>query len=168
MTAGSPSAGKLHWEDFIAGAVADYGPYLVTREEVIEFASQFDPQPMHLDEEAARHSMLNGLAASGFHTCGILMRLITDGFVNKSASLGSPGVDDIKWRAPVRPGDELRVRTTITETRASNSRPGMGFVKFRFEVLNAQDTCVMTLVSSLMVRRRQPGAAPAPATGTEG
>jgi len=149
----------LHWEDFEPGAVSVYGPYLVTREEIIEFASQFDPQPMHVDEEAARDSMLNGLGASGFHTCSILMRLVTDGFVNKCASQGAPGVDEVKWRAPVRPGDELRVSATITETRVSNSRPDMGFVKFRFEMLNAQDTCVMTLISSLMVGRRPPGAA---------
>jgi acyl dehydratase len=166
MTAEMNSAVTLYWEDFAVGSVAEYGPYLVTKEEIIEFARQFDPQPMHLDEEAARHSMLHGLGASGFHSCGILMRLITDGFVNKSASLGSPGVDEVKWRAPVRPGDELRVRATIIETRASNSRPDIGFVKFRFEMLNASDTCVMTLVTSQIVRRRNPGATPA--AGMEG
>jgi acyl dehydratase len=162
------SADKLHWEDFAPGRVDEYGPRLVTREEIVEFASQFDPQPMHLDEEAARHSMLKGLGASGFHSCSILMRLIADGFVNRSASMGAPGVDEVKWRAPVRPGDRLRVRATVTETRASNSRPDMGFVKFHFEMLNAEDTCVMTLVSSLMIGRRRPGAPLASNAKTEG
>ena len=168
MTTDMNSAGTLYWEDFAAGSVAEYGPYLLAKEEIIDFARQFDPQPMHLDEEAARHSMLKGLGASGFHTCGILMRLIADGFVNKCASQGSPGVDEVKWRAPVRPGDELRVRATITETRVSNSRPDMGFVKFRFEMLNASETCVMTLVSSLMVGCRSRSAATGNATRSGG
>jgi acyl dehydratase len=151
------SSGKLHFEDFTPGLFGEFGPYRVSKEEIVDFARQFDPQPMHLDEDAARHSMLGGLGASGFHSCSILMRLIADGFVNNSASHGAPGVDEVKWRAPVKPGDELRVRATVTDTRISSSRPGMGFVKFRFEMFNADDTCVMTLVSSLMIGRRAPG-----------
>jgi acyl dehydratase len=154
------AAVESYWEDFAPGSVAEYGPYLVTKEEIIDFATQFDPQPMHLDEEAARHSMLHGLGASGFHSCCILMRLIIDGFVNKSVSLGSPGVDEVKWRAPVRPGDELRVRATIIETRPSSSRPDVGFVKYHCEMLNADDASLMTLVTSQIVRRRHPETAP--------
>ena len=143
-----------HWEDFVAGSVAHYGPRLITREEIVAFAAQFDPQPMHLDEEAARATMLGGLAASGWHTCCIQMRMIADGFVNSSMSMGAPGVEAVKWLKPVRPGDSLTVRATVLETRASNSRPGMGFAKMLFETLNQSGECVMTLISTTMLARR--------------
>jgi acyl dehydratase len=145
---------SLHWEDFATGSVALYGPRLITREEIIAFASEFDPQPMHLDEEAARAGMLGGLAASGWHSCAILMRMIADGFVLDSHSLGSPGVEEVQWLRPVRPGDRLTVRSTVLETRASRSRPQMGLVKFRFELLDQHGATMMTLVSTLMVARR--------------
>ena len=147
---------KLYWEDFVAGGVAEYGPRLVTRDEIVAFAAEFDPQPMHLDEEAARATMLGGLAASGWHSCVLQMRMIADGFVLASASMGSPGVEEVRWRAPVRPGDRLTVRSTVLETRASNSRPGMGLIKFQFDMLNQSGTCVMTSVSTMMIGRRPP------------
>ena len=96
--------GKLYFEDFQPGAVNEYGPRLVSREEIIAFAAEFDPQPMHLDEEAARASMLGGLAASGWHTCCMMMRMVADGFVLNSASMGAPGIDEVRWLAPLRPG----------------------------------------------------------------
>jgi acyl dehydratase len=147
-------ASKLHFEDFTQGRVAEYGPRLVTREQIVAFATEFDPQPFHLDEQAARATMFDGLAASGWHNCALLMRIISDGFILGSSFLGSPGVDDVRWFAPVRPDDRLTVRATVLETRSSTSRPELGFVKFMFEMFNAAGDRLMTLTSSLMFGRR--------------
>jgi acyl dehydratase len=152
---------KLHWEDFSPGRVFQHGPRLVTREEIIGFAAEFDPQPMHLDEAAARATLLGGLSASGWHSCCILMRMCTDSFVLNSASMGAPGVDEVKWLLPIRPGDALTLRATVLETRASNSRPDMGFVRFMFELLNQASERAMTLTTSLMMSRRTGGSRPA-------
>jgi acyl dehydratase len=151
---------KLHWEDFQPGAVAIYGPRLVTREEIVAFAAEFDPQPMHLDEAAASATLLGGLAASGWHSCCLLMRIIADGFVLDANSLGAPGVDEVRWLKPLRPGTQIRVRATVLDKRVSNSRPEMGFVKLRYEMLDEQDTVLTTLVSSMMMACREPGAPP--------
>ncbi|HET7803857.1 MAG TPA: MaoC family dehydratase [Pseudolabrys sp.] len=148
---------KRHWEDFRPGSVAIYGPRRVTREEIVAFAAEFDPQPMHLDETAAAATLLGGLAASGWHSCCLLMRIIADGFINDSNSMGAPGVDEVRWLKPLRPGSQVRVRMTVLETRASNSRPGIGFVKCLFEMLDEQDTVLTMLTSSLMIRRREAG-----------
>ena len=144
----------LHWEDFVVGSVARYGPRTITREEILAFAAEFDPQPMHADEEAARATMLGGLVASGWHTCALSMRMMADGFVLKSASMGSPGVEEVRWLKPVRPGDSLTLRATVVQMRPSGSRPGMGFIKLHYEMLDASDDCVMTLVSTAMIARR--------------
>src|SRR5690348_4459796 len=112
---------KLYFEDFKPGSVTEYGPRLVTREEIVAFAAEFDPQPMHLDEEAARVSMLGGLAASGWHTCCLLMRMAADGFILNSASMGAPGVDEVKWLRPLRPGTRVTLRVNVLESRVSNS-----------------------------------------------
>jgi acyl dehydratase len=148
---------KLHWEDFEPGAVALYGPRLVTREEIVAFAAEFDPQPMHLDEAAASATLLGGLAASGWHSCCLLMRMMADAFILNSASMGAPGVDEVNWHRPLRPGTRIRLRTTVLESRASNSRPTAGLVKFRFEMLDEVDAVIMTQVNTLMLGRRQPG-----------
>jgi acyl dehydratase len=148
----------LYWEDFVEGSVADYGPRLVTREEIVAFAAEFDPQPMHLDEDAARATMLGGLSASGWHVCTLLQRMIVDGFIQNSPSMGAPGVDEVKWLKPVRPGDRLTVRANVLEKRASRTRPEMGFVGFLFEVTNQAGEVVMTLASTLMVARRNSDA----------
>ncbi len=148
----------LHWEDFTPGSVREYGPRTVTREEIIAFAAQFDPQPMHLDDGAARGTLLGGLAASGWHTCAIWMRMIADGFILNSASMGGPGVEEVKWLLPVRPGDRLTTRATVLEARVSKSRPEMGLVKFLFEVLNQHGACVMTVTPTIMQGRRDAGA----------
>jgi acyl dehydratase len=153
-------ATKLHWEDFQPGAVAVYGPRLVTREEIVAFAAEFDPQPMHLDEAAAAATMLGGLGASGWHVCCLLMRIITDGFVLNSSSMGAPGVEEVRWLRPLRPGMRIRVRSTVLETRASNSRPEMGLVKIHHEVLDEGDAVLTTLTSTAMLGRRQPGTRP--------
>src|SRR5260370_1306664 len=104
------SVPKLYWEDFAEGSAAEYGPRLVTREEIVAFAAEFDPQPMHLDEDAARSTLLGGLAASGWHTCVLFNRLLVDGLINNAHAMGAPGVDEVKWLKPVRPGDRLVVR----------------------------------------------------------
>jgi acyl dehydratase len=150
---------KYYFEDFSADWVAEYGPRRVTREEITAFAAQFDPQPMHLDEEAARHTMLGGLAASGWHTCCIMMRMIADGLLLDTASMGAPGVDEVKWLRPVRPGDSLTVRGRVQSARASQSKPDRGFVSFLWEVVNDRGEKVMTLTCPQMVLRRHPGAA---------
>jgi acyl dehydratase len=145
---------KLYFEDFKPGTVTDYGPRLVTREEIVAFAAEFDPQPMHLDEDAARSSMLGGLAASGWHTCCLMMRMAADGFVLNSSSMGAPGVDEVKWLKPLRPGIRITLRTTILDTRASNSRPEMGLVKVRMEVLDDERAPLMVLITSMIMGRR--------------
>jgi len=152
---------KLYFEDFAAGQVAEYGPKLVTAEEIKAFAAEFDPQPMHLDEEAARHTLVGGLCASGWHTCCVMMRILADGFLLNSSSMGAPGVDEIRWLAPVRPGDRLTVRATVVETKPSRSRADLGFVRMSFEVLNGAGTCVMRTGTSLMFGRRQAASASA-------
>ena len=160
MARGNSSRGtavpKLFWEDFIAGQVTEYGTYEVTAEEIKAFAAEFDPQPMHLDEEAARAGMMGGLCASGWHTCAMMMRIIADGFVLESSSMGATGCEEVKWLAPVRPGDRLRVRMHVIDKRASQSRPEMGFVNARLDVLNAAGVCVMTLTPHFMLGRRPP------------
>ena len=150
---------KLYWEDFKQGAVTEYGPRLVTREEIVAFASEFDPQPMHLDETAGRVTLLGGLGASGWHICCLMMRMVCDGFVLNSSSMGSPGVEEVRWLAPMRPNTQIRVRTTVLETRESKSRPEMGLAKMLFEVLDEAGICLMTLRSTQLLGRRQPGAA---------
>jgi len=159
MTEVSVLMPKLYWEDFQLGAVAVYGPRLVTREEIVAFAAEFDPQPMHLDEAAASATMLGGLAASGWHICCLLMRMLTDGFVLNSSSMGAPGVEEVRWLKPLRPGTRIRVRSTVLETRASKSRPDMGLVKMLHEMLDEADTVLATLTSTAMMGRK-PGARP--------
>ena len=149
---------KLHWEDFSPGRVFEHGPRIVTREEIVAFAAEFDPQPMHLDEEAARASMLGGLSASGWHICGILMRMSTEAYVLNSTSLGAPGVEEVRWLVPVRPGDALTFRATVLETRASNSRPDMGLVRLSFELFNQHAVRVSSLATTMMMGRRSPGS----------
>jgi acyl dehydratase len=145
---------QSHWEDFSLGSVSEFGPRLVTRDEIVEFAAAFDPQPMHLDEAAARASMLGSLAASGWHGCCLLMRMISDEFLSQSHFLGAPGVDEVRWLKPLRAGESIRVRATVLETRASRSRPQLGFVKFLFELLDSSGAVVMTLTVSPMFARR--------------
>ncbi len=150
---------KLYWEDFQPGQVAIYGPRLVTREEIVAFAAEFDPQPMHLDEAAASATLLGGLGASGWHSCCLLMRMIADGFVLNSSSMGAPGVEEVRWLKPLRPGTNIRVRVTVLETRPSQSRPDMGLTGFRYEILDEADNCLTTMVSTAMLGRREPGVA---------
>jgi acyl dehydratase len=145
---------RLAFEDFQVGHFATYGPRHVSREELIAFAAVYDPQPMHLDEEAARQSMLKGLSGSGWHMCALAMRMQVDGFMNNSKSAGGLGVDEVKWLAPLRPGDDLTLTVHIENVRTSNSRPDLGIVKFRSEMLNAAGQRLMTVVTNGLFRRR--------------
>jgi acyl dehydratase len=146
---------KLHWEDFEQGAVAIYGPRLVTREEIVAFAAEFDPQPMHLDEAAAANTLLGGLGGSGWHSCALLMRMICDGFILNSTSMGSPGVEEVRWLKPLRPGTHIRLRSTVMDRRESKSKRDMGLVKFFFEIIDDSDTPLTTLTTTLMFGRRE-------------
>ncbi len=150
---------KYYWEDFAAGTVREFGNKLVTREEVIRFASEFDPQPFHLsDEAAAAHPLFGRLAASGWHTCSMVMRMMCDGYLLDSASLGSPGLENIKWLRPVYPGDVLHVRSTVAEARPMNSKPHVGLVRTNWEVFarrpSGEDDLVLTMEGWGMFRRR--------------
>jgi acyl dehydratase len=144
----------LSFEDFPPGHFGTFGPRRVTREEVLAFAAEFDPQPMHLDEEAASRSMLKGLSASGWHLCSIMMRMMFDGFIGRTASLGSPGVNELRWMAPLRPGDDITLDVDVAEARVSKSRPETGIVTFRGVVRNAAGQELCEMVSPIIVRRR--------------
>jgi acyl dehydratase len=144
----------LYWDDFTPGRVFEYGPRRLPRAEMVAFAAEFDPQPMHLDEEAARATMLGELCASGWYACSILMRMCFDAFLFDARSMGAPGVDEVKWLLPIYPDDEVRLRATVIGARISNSRPEMGFVRFQFELLNRLGQPAMTLTTSLMIGRR--------------
>lgn len=145
---------SIYLDDFHPGAVRETGPCLVTREEIIDFATRYDPQPFHVDEAAARETMFGGLISSGWMTIGIAMRLYVDSFLHEAASLGSPGVDQIRWVQPVRPGDTLRLRTTVREVKPSQSKPDRGIVFTHWEVLNQKDEVVLTMEGMGMFRRR--------------
>jgi len=149
---------KLHWEDFTIGDVAVYGPRLVTREEIVAFAAEFDPQPAHLDEAAAAASPHDGLAASGWQSCALMMRMICDGFVLASASMGAPGVEEVQWLGPLRPGTQVRLRTTVLDTRSSKSRPEMGLTRIRYDLVDEADAVITTMTSTMMMGRRAGGA----------
>ncbi len=148
---------KLYFEDFKPGLIGTFGPHHVSREDIIAFATEFDPQPMHLDEEAAKRSMLNGLSGSGWHMCALLMRICSDGVIHRIASAGAPGVDEVKWLSPMRPGDDLTVDVEVVSTRESKSRPDVGFVNITNIVRNASGVTLMTAALPLMILRRIPG-----------
>jgi acyl dehydratase len=149
----------LTFEDFKPGHFGTFGPRRVTREEMLAFAAEFDPQPMHLDEEAARQSMLKGLSGSGWHLGSIMMRMMVDGFIGRTASMGSPGVNELRWLAPLRPGDDLMLDVDVTEARISRSRPDTGIVMFQAAVRNAAGQVLCEWVSPILVRRRGEAAA---------
>jgi len=146
---------KLHWEDFRIGDVAVYGPRLVTREEIVAFAAEFDPQPAHLDEAAAAATLHRGLAGSDWHSCALMMRMMADGFLLDSSSMGAPGVEEVRWLSPLRPGTRVHLRTTVLDTRSSKSRPEMGIVKSLWEVFNQDGDLVMTMEGYGMFTRRK-------------
>ena len=133
-----------YFEDYIPGTVFEYGEIRVDEAEILEFARRFDPQDMHVDPEAAKRGRFGGLVASGWHTAAMMMRLVVENFLPKEASLASPGIDELRWLRPVRPGDVLRVRVTVLEATRSRSRPDRGVVRTLMEVLNQDGEVVMS------------------------
>ena len=143
-----------YFEDFEVGKTIEVGSRTVTEEEIISFAKQFDPQPFHIDPDAAALSMYGGIIASGWHTCAMIMRLMVDGFLSSAASLGSPGVDEIRWLKPVRGGDTLTVTTTALESRPSTSKADRGVVVTMWQAKNQHGELVATVKGMGMFRRR--------------
>jgi acyl dehydratase len=150
----SRPVGDRYFEDYVPGSVYEYGWVTVTEPEILEFAGRFDPQPMHVDPLAAARGPFGGLIASGWHTGAILMRLYADHYLSSVASIASPGVDELRWPAPVRPGDRLRLRVTILEARRSRTKPDRGLVRTRAEMLNQRDEVVLSLLAMNLLRRR--------------
>jgi acyl dehydratase len=147
-----------YFEDIEVGRTASFGSYAVTREEVMDFAAKYDPQPFHLSDEAAAQTHFGRLSASGWHTCAMVMSMVVANLKeNQQAGLGSPGIDELKWVKPVYPGDTLRCETEILEKRVSASRPEMGIFKSRMRVFNQDDVMVMTFVSNGLVATRPAG-----------
>lgn len=145
----------IYLEDIQVGAKRSFGRYQVTREEVIEFASKYDPQPFHLDDAAAAKTHFGRIAASGWHTCAMTMRMMVEGMDEiGGAGLGSPGWDELRWLRPVYPGDVLRLETEVTEVRPSRSKPEIGSVHSNIGVFNQDDQPVMTVKSIGLMRRR--------------
>jgi acyl dehydratase len=148
-------ADKLYYEDFTQGRSFELGPRLVTAEEIIEFATEFDPQPMHLSEEAGKASILGGLSASGWHTSSLFMRLIIDAYVLRAASEGAPGIEFMQWRKPVLAGDTLSGQSVVEEVRVMRSRPHLGIVTFGHQLQNQRGETVLKARNAVMVRRRE-------------
>jgi acyl dehydratase len=152
-------ATKYYYEDLAAIPVDEIGRMTITSEEIVRFAKEYDPQPFHIDEEAAKKTVFGGLIASGWMTCAKVMRLMCDHYLLDAASLGSPGVDEVRWLKPVRPGDTLTaVRKTI-DARKSASKPGVGIIRSRWEVSNQHGEMVMTMEGLGMFRCRPEAAA---------
>ena len=143
------------WEDFPPGRVFDYGRRVLSQEEIVAFARQWDPQRFHVDPQAAKATPFGGIVASGWHTGCVLMRLMCDAYLNESSCIGSPGIEEWRFAAPVRPGDALRFRATVLESRASASKPGRGIVKFRWELFNQRDEVAVSMVGTQFYLRRQ-------------
>ena len=153
---------RLYWEDFSVGEVRDLGQITPTREDIIAFASQFDPQPFHLDDEGGKASIFGGLCASGWHTCSMAMRLMVTNFLHETASLGSPGLENIKWTKPVYPNDTLRLQTTVLETKPMGRRPDVGMTRNLWELFNQNGDKVLQMDGWGMFRRRHPATPESP------
>jgi acyl dehydratase len=151
--------GLTYYEDLVVGTKSSFGSYAVTREEVIEFATKYDPQAFHLDDEAAAATHFGRLSASGWHTCAMAMRMVVDNLsANRQAGLGSPGLDELRWVKPVYPGDTLRCESELIAKRRSKSRPEMGILKAVTQVYNQHDELVMSYRTNGLIRVRNPAA----------
>jgi acyl dehydratase len=133
------------WEDFRVGDRSEMGAHTFGEAEILAFGRQFDPQPFHTDPRAAEDGVFGGLIASGWHTCAVGMRLMVESYISRTVSLGSPGIDDVRWLKPVRPGDTITYTRIVLESRASTSRPGVGLVKHRWEAVNQAGELVLTM-----------------------
>ena len=145
---------KYFWDDFTPGWTFESETRSLSAEDIKRFAREYDPQVFHTDEEAAKATSFGGLIASGWQTCGVMMRLMCDGYLVESACLGSPGLEELRWLKPVRPGDALRLRSTVLEQTPSQKQATRGTVKFRWEVLNQDDEVVCAIVGRQLFRRR--------------
>jgi acyl dehydratase len=145
---------QRYFEDYVSGSTFEYGQISLSTDEIIEFARRFDPQPIHTDPEEAERGPFKGLIASGWHTAGVMMRLLADHYISHVASMASPGVDEIRWLIPVRPGDSLSIRVTVLETKRSRSKPDRGTVRSLVEVMNQNREVVMSLKPLSIVRCR--------------
>lgn len=148
------SEDKYYFEDMAVGATVDLGKKKVSEEDIVRFGSEFDPQPFHIDPEAARKSIFGGIVASGWHTCSITMRLLVDGLLSHSSSLGSPGIEQIRWVKPVRPGDTLHAVLTVQEVRMSQSKPDRCTARMHIDVTNQAGELVMWMESFGMFAKR--------------
>lgn len=142
------------FEDYVVGETSEHGCVRVDEDEVVAFGQQYDPQPFHVDRQAAAAGPFGGLIASGWHTCALMMRLLTQDYLSPVSSLGSPGIDELRWIAPVRPGDELRLRTTVEQARPSSSKPDRGLVHTRVELVDQAGVVVLRLLAMNLVLRR--------------
>ena len=161
---------ERYFEDYSVGEVLEFGDEPVTEADIVEFARRYDPQPFHIDPVAARQSPFGGLIASGWMTAGVMMRLLVDHFISPLSSLGSPGIDEIRWARPVRPGDRLKVRVTVLQVRRSASKPDRGLMQLHQEAVNQRGEVVMTVRGWGLYKARgtpaitassHPGSAPA-------
>ena len=143
-----------YFEDLIPGRVLEFGDYQMTEEEIVGFARRYDPQPFHLDREAGRASIFGGLCASGWNTTAVMMRMWVDHYLSPESSMGSPGVDQLRWLKPVFPGDRLHCRVEVLEATPSRSRPYMGSVRHKSEVINHHGEIVLSMVGITFFRRR--------------
>ena len=145
---------KYYWEDFPVGTIREGGGATLSEQEIINFARQFDPQPFHVDAAAAADSAFGGIIASGWHTCSLAMRMMCDDYLLDAASNGSPGVENIKWLKPVRPGDTLHLKMEVLEARVLESKPTVGLVRNSWQMFNQNHECVMEMKSYAMFGRR--------------
>jgi acyl dehydratase len=152
-----PRPKKYYWEDFAVGTVREFGGLKLEKADIIRFAKEWDPQPFHVDEEAAKRSPYGGLIASGWQTCAAAMRMCCDAYLLDAASLGSPGVENVRWVKPVRPGDTLKVRLEVLEARELKSKPGVGLVKNRWQLFNQDGEEVMQMEGYGMFLQRPRG-----------
>lgn len=141
-------------EDFAVGQVMEFPPRTVSEDEIIAFARDYDPQPFHLDKEAAKQSLFGGLCASGWHTAGLMMRMLVDHMIGKYASMGSPGIDQLRWVKPVFPGDTLHLRGEVLDVKFSQSKPDRGVITTRYEMTNQKGETVLTMQGKGMYARR--------------
>lgn len=153
-----------HWDDVEVGRTETYGAYAVTKEEIFAFARAYDPQPHHIDEEAAKRSLVGGLCASGWHTCAMFMRVLYDGVLVRAASMGAPGIEEVKWSKPVRPGHVLSARSVCTGKRVLASRPSVGIAQMKHEIVNQHGDLLMTMENAQFLAVRDPEAAKAAAS----
>jgi acyl dehydratase len=158
-TTAEKPAPRWCYEDFSIGQVMDLGSIRVSKDEIVAYARTFDPQPLHLDEEAARHTIVGRLCASGWHSCAILTRLMCDAYLLDSSSLGSPGMEEVRFLKPVFPDDDLSGRMTVREMRPLRSRPGVGIIRLWFELINGNGDIVLTWDTNQLFGMRHPPVA---------